>query len=48
MHVKYWIATLVLAVATLTGALSARADVITDANARPLTSRRRLRELPRR
>jgi hypothetical protein len=34
MHVKYWIATLVLAVATLTGALSARADVITDANAR--------------
>ena len=34
MHMKHWIATLVLAVATLNGALSAQADVITDANAR--------------
>ncbi len=34
MHVKHWIATVVLAVGTLTGAASAQADVITDANAR--------------
>jgi hypothetical protein len=34
MYVKHWIATVVLAIGTLTGALSAQADVITDANAR--------------
>jgi hypothetical protein len=34
MHVKHWIATLVLAVGALTGAPSAHADVITDANVR--------------
>ncbi|MGH7305416.1 MAG: vanadium-dependent haloperoxidase [Candidatus Rokuibacteriota bacterium] len=33
MHVKHWIATLVLALATLTGAPWAQAEVITDANA---------------
>jgi len=34
MHLKHLVATLVLAVATLTGALCVEADVVTDANAR--------------
>jgi PAP2 superfamily len=34
MHAKYWIITLVLAAATLTGAVRAQADVVTDANAK--------------
>src|SRR5213593_2838735 len=34
MHVKHWVAILVLALATLTGALCVQADVVTDANAR--------------
>jgi len=34
MHVKDWIAIVVLAIATFSGALAARADVVTDANAK--------------
>ena len=34
MHVKHWVAILLLALATLTGALCVQADVVTDANAR--------------
>src|SRR5438093_5435324 len=34
MPLKYWIATLVLALGILTGALGAQADVVTDANAK--------------
>ena len=34
MHVKHYVAVLVLAVATLAGALGVHADVVTDANAR--------------
>src|SRR6266850_1657357 len=34
MHMKHWIATLVLAIATLHGALCVQADVVTDANAK--------------
>jgi PAP2 superfamily len=34
MHMKHWIAALALAIAALTGPVWARADVVTDANAR--------------
>jgi len=34
MHVKHWIAVVVLAIATFSGAVAARADVVTDANAK--------------
>jgi len=34
MHMKHWISALVLAIATLTGALRVQADVVTDANAK--------------
>src|SRR5262249_60859808 len=34
MHMKHWITALALTIATLTGAVWARADVVTDANAK--------------